>query len=298
MQNTNTLERGASPKAIQSHYDVGGDFFGLWLDDTFSYSCALWVARDADRDLQTAQIRKMDYHIDCARAANAERVLDVGCGWGATLRRLVHEHGVCEAVGLTLSLDQAERIARRPDARITVRLESWMDHAPAQHYDAIISVGAFEHFARPEWNAAEKVNAYRTFFLRCHDWLNAGGSLSLQTIAYGNLDPEEARHSPGHRFLLHEIFPETELPTLAEIVQASDGLFEFVTLRNDRDDYRRTCRVWFDRLLARKAEAVDMVGEEVVARYLRYLKLSAALFFYGQTALYRIAFRRLDNPRK
>ncbi len=298
MQNTNTLERGASPEAIQSHYDVGGDFYGLWLDDTFSYSCALWEPWHADGDLEAAQVRKMDYHIDHARAANAERVLDVGCGWGATLRRLVREHGVRQAVGLTLSRDQAERIARRPDARITVRLESWMDHRPARPYDAIISVGALEHFARPEWSAEKKASAYRAFFTHCHGWLHAGGCLSLQTIGYGNLDPEEARHTPGHRFLLHEIFPETELPTLAEIVKASDGLFEFVTLRNDRDDYRRTCRVWFSRLMARKAEAVDLVGEEVVARYLRYLKLSATLFHYGQTALFRIAFRRLDEPRK
>jgi cyclopropane-fatty-acyl-phospholipid synthase len=142
------------------------------------------------------------------------------------------------------------------------------------------------------------VSAYRAFFSRCHDWLNPAGCLSLQTIAYGNLDPEEALNSASHRFLLHEIFPETELPTLAEIVRASDGLFEFVTLRNDRDDYRRTCRVWFDRLMARRAEAARMVGEEVVARYLRYLKLSATLFHYGQTALYRIGLRRLDEPRK
>jgi cyclopropane-fatty-acyl-phospholipid synthase len=298
MQNTNTLERGSSPEAIQRHYDVGSDFYGLWLDDTFSYSCALWEPSDADDDLETAQLRKIDYHVHCARAADVARVLDVGCGWGATLRRLVTKYGVREAVGLTLSVDQVERIAAHPDPRITVRLESWMDHTPPRPYDAIVSVGAFEHFARSEWNAGEKVSAYRAFFSRCHDWLNPAGCLSLQTIAYGNLDPEEALNSAGHRFLLHEIFPETELPTLAEIVRASDGFFEFVTLRNDREDYRRTCRVWFDRLMARKTEGVRIVGEEVVARYLRYLKLSATLFHYGQTALFRIAFRRLDEPRK
>jgi cyclopropane-fatty-acyl-phospholipid synthase len=298
MQNANTLERGASPEAIQRHYDVGSDFYGLWLDDTMSYSCALWEPGDTDDDLKTAQLRKIDYHIESAHAANSARVLDIGCGWGATLRRLVREYGVQKAVGLTLSLDQEEHIASRPDARIEVRLESWLDHEPALPYDAIISIGAFEHFARPDWSSAEKANAYRAFFARCHDWLTPGTYLSLQTIAYGNLDPDEARHSPGHRFLLHEIFPETELPTLSEIVRAGDGLFEFVTLRNDRDDYRRTCRVWFNRLMARKADALERVGEEVVARYLRYLKLSATLFNYGQTALYRIAFRRLDEPRK
>lgn len=296
MPETQFSERGASPQAIQQHYDVGTDFYAFWLDDTLSYSCALWD--DANADLQTAQTRKIDYHIQSARAAGVERVLDVGCGWGALLHRLVNQHGVQEAVGLTLSVDQAEWIAALRHPSIQVRIESWMDHHPDRPYDAIISIGAFEHFGRPGWSSDEKVSAYRTFFSRCHAWLHPGACLSLQTIAYGNLDPNAARNSAGHRFLLHEVFPESELPTLAEIVDAADGLFEFVTLRNDRDDYRRTCRVWFDRLMARRAEATPLVGETVVARYLRYLKLSATLFHYGQTALYRIAFRRLDEPRK
>jgi cyclopropane-fatty-acyl-phospholipid synthase len=298
MSNVQSRERGASPEAIQQHYDVGSDFYAVWLDRTLTYSCALWLDGDSDDDLETAQLRKIDHHIISARARRVEHVLDVGCGWGATLKRLVSDYGVRQSTGLTLSVAQAEHIAAQPDPHIQVRIESWMDHTPDQPYDGIISIGAFEHFVRPGWTSDEKVSAYRAFFSRCHDWLRPGGCLSLQTIAYGNLDPDEARNSPGHRFLLHEIFPETELPTLGEIVRAADGLFEFVTLRNDRDDYRRTCRVWFDRLMKRRTQATTLVGEAVVARYLRYLKLSATLFHYAQTALYRIAFRRLDEPRK
>jgi cyclopropane-fatty-acyl-phospholipid synthase len=298
MQATTAEPRGASPQAIQQHYDVGNDFYQLWLDDTLSYSCALWNEDETDDALGQAQRRKLDYHIAESRAAGGACVLDVGCGWGAMLDRLVHDHGVGRAVGLTLSAEQAAWIAARRDPRLEIRLENWLDHQPAQPYDAILSIGAFEHFARPEWTDAEKVEAYRAFFTRCHQWLKADGRLSLQTIAYGDLGREEGRQTPGHPFLLQEIFPETDLPTLAELVAASNGLFEIVTLRNDRDHYRRTCRVWFDRLLARRAEATALVGEEVVSRYMRYLKFSATLFHYGQAHLLRLAFRKLHDWRQ
>ena len=208
----------------------------------------------------------------------------------------VHDAG--RAVGLTLSRQQEEWAAAARDPRVEVRRESWADHVPAALYDAIISIGAFEHFARPEWTEGEMTAAYRGFFARCHDWLRPGGRLSLQTIAYGNIDREENRASPARPFLLGEIFPETDLPTLAAIVTAADGLFEIVTLRNDREDYWRTCRVWFERLLARREEAAAVAGEAVMRRYLRYLKLSASLFHAGHTNLLRIAFRRLDEPRR
>jgi cyclopropane-fatty-acyl-phospholipid synthase len=295
MQATTGGPRGASPEAIQSHYDVGDDFYRLWLDPTLSYSCALWEGDEPDDALEAAQVRKIDYHVCQARAAGAARVLDVGCGWGATLRRLVDAHAVGHATGLTLSERQAQRVAAAGHPHVDVRLENWLDHTPAAPYDAVISVGAFEHFARPEWTDEKMAAAYRAFFERCHAWLRPDGWLSLQTIAYGSLDRHQGRQLPEHRFLLHEVFPETDLPALGQIAAASHGLFEVMALRNDRDDYRRTCRVWFARLLARRAEAGTLVGEEVVARYLRYLKLSATLFYYGQTALLRITFRRLDH---
>ncbi len=287
--------QGSSPAAIQKHYDIGDDFYRLWLDPTLSYSCALWRENEAGDQLEEAQVRKIDYHIDQARARGAARVLDVGCGWGALLTRLVEVHGVQHAVGLTLSQAQAARVASLSQPRVEARLESWMDHVPASPYDAIISVGAFEHFAKPDWPDAAKVAAYRAFFERCRDWLKPGGWLSLQTIAYGNVDWQEIKDAPGRRFLLGEVFPESELPTLPNLIAAWDGLFELVSLRNDRADYWRTCRVWLERLTARRAEAVAMVGEEVVAQYMRYLKFAAVLFNHGQCCLLRIALQSLGS---
>jgi cyclopropane-fatty-acyl-phospholipid synthase len=295
MQATQEAVRGASPEAIQRHYDVGNDFYRLWLDDSMSYSCALWEG--AADSLETAQTRKIDYHIAQARAAGAARVLDIGCGWGAVLKRLTTVHGAGRAVGLTLSREQEEWAVSAPDPRIEVRRESWVDHAPAAPYDAIISIGAFEHFARPEWTPEQQTLAYRRFFTRCHEWLRPGGRLSLQTIAYGNSNREESQASPNYPFLLGEIFPETDLPSLSAILAACDGLFEIITLRNDRKDYEYTCLAWLERLQARRREAVAVTDKAVVARFVRYLKLSAFLFHEGHTHLLRIAFRRLDRRR-
>jgi cyclopropane-fatty-acyl-phospholipid synthase len=289
--------RGASPEAIRHHYDVGNDFYRLWLDPTLTYSCALWSEDDHDDMLEIAQRRKIEHHAQWAHARGAERVLDIGCGWGAVLKYLAEEQGVRHAVGLTLSREQAEWIASFNHPGIEVRLESWTEHAPAQPYDAVVSIGAFEHFARPEWDDEHKLAAYRAFFARCHGWLRPGGRLSLQTIAYGDVDRTRFRASSQVQFIVREIFPESELPTLGQIIQASDGLFEVVALRNDREDYERTCRVWCSRLTAQRRQAVAVAGADVTARYVRYLRLSAASFQFGQTCLLRLAFRRLDGRR-
>lgn len=285
-----TQNPGASAEAIQHHYDASNDFYRLWLDTTNTYSCALWEENDT---LESAQLRKIDFHINQAKAMGAERVLDVGCGWGSTVKRLVEMHGVKHAVGLTLSKSQAEWIASFNQPRIEVKLESWSDHSPEAPYDAIISIGAFEHFAKANLSNAQKVEGYRTFFQRCHEWLKPGGWMSLQTIAYGNVRKEDMSE-----FIATEIFPESDLPSLADIAKASEGIFEIVELRNDRKDYERTNRLWLSRLKANRAEAVNLVGEEVVARYVKYLSLFLIGFHAGTMNLLRITMHRIDNPRK
>lgn len=143
----------------------------------------MWEEGDT---LERAQLRKMDYFVEQTRAAGAGRVLDVGCGGGALLRRLVETHGVERAVGLTLSQAQLDWIGGMGLPRTEVRLENWFDHQPAEPYDAIISVGAFEHFAS-RLSRPERLEAYRAFFQHCHDWLRPGTRLGLQTMAVGHV---------------------------------------------------------------------------------------------------------------
>jgi cyclopropane-fatty-acyl-phospholipid synthase len=176
--------RGASSSAIRHHYDVGTEFYALWLDPTLTYSCALWDG--ADDTLPDAQVRKLDYLAGEAGAIGAASVLDIGCGWGALLTRLVQVHGVGRAVGLTLSAEQATYVSALADDRCDVRIENWVDHRPAAPYDAIVSIGAFEHFARYGMSRADRISAYRRFFESCHAWLPSGGRLALQTNVRGN----------------------------------------------------------------------------------------------------------------
>jgi len=278
---------GASAGAIQFHYDLSDAFYRLWLDPQMIYSAALF---EDDDTLEAAQLRKLDYHIEQARATGRGRVLDVGCGWGAMLQRLVSKHGVKQATGLTLSRAQAEKIRADALPGVDVRLEGWTDHKAAAPYDAIISVGAFEHFVRPNLSSEEKIAIYREFFQFCHDSLRPKGRLSLQSISFGTL-----RAGQIDPFIADMIFPESDLPYAWEILQAADGLFEVVQLRNDRAHYRKTCREWYRNLELRRAEAIALVGEAKVADYERYLRISIASFALRALGLLRITFERLES---
>src|SRR5271166_1860271 len=217
---------GASAQAIQFHYDTGNDFFRLWLDETMTYSCAMWEPGDS---LANAQRRKIDYHVGEAKAGGKARVLEVGSGWGGVLRRLVEAHNVSCAVGLTLSRAQADWTLAHCLPGIQVRLENWVDHTPSTPYDTIISIGAFEHFARLDSTNEERLVSYSHFFQRSAGWLRKGGRLALQTFAYGDhADREATRKQRATRFLANDIFPETDPPCLTEIIQSIAGHFELV----------------------------------------------------------------------
>lgn len=271
--------------AVRHHYDVGNSFFERWLDPTMTYSCALWDGTD---DLETAQIRKLDWHARAMAAAPGQTVLDIGCGWGAMMDRLVRHWRVQRAVGLTLSHEQARHIAARRDFAISARLESWTDHQPTALYDGIVSVGAFEHFASPTLDDARRVATYRAFFQSCRDWLKPGGRLSLQTIAYDALSTRKFSD-----FIRREIFPDAELPTLGEILAASDGLFRPLLITDDGDGYARTCRVWRHRLLAAHGDSKRLTPE--ARRFQRYLRISEASFQRRNITLLRLAFERSSS---
>lgn len=282
------LPTGASADAIAHHYDVGNAFYALWLDASMTYSSALW--RRDDEDLETAQRNKLDWHLERAGIADAKRLLDVGCGWGALIRRALERNRACHCTGLTLSREQHDHIGAMDPARSEIRLESWADHRPLEPYDGIVSIGAFEHFARLDQSRDEKIAGYREFFRFCSRNLIEGGRLSLQTIVYEN----SARRHFSH-FFEQTIFPESDLPHLAEIAEASQHLFEIVEVRNDRHHYAKTLRQWSRRLRQHRDEAIALVGEHKYRDYEKYLALMVVAFHTGSTNLSRLALRRLPT---
>jgi cyclopropane-fatty-acyl-phospholipid synthase len=283
--------QGASPTAIQHHYDVGNEFYAMWLDPTLTYSCALWEGDDDT--LQAAQERKSDYLAREAGAIGVGAVLDVGCGWGGLLRRLVEQHDVANVVGLTLSEAQAGYVSGWADNRYDVRVENWADHQPSARYDAIISIGAFEHFAHFGMRRPDRVAAYRRFFESCHEWLPYGGRLALQTNIKGNNVCMDRRTALDMLFIIRHIFPQSVLPWPSEILEASERLFDVVFARNDPDHYARTCQAWLDRLLVSRERASVLVGERIVMDYERYLSAAVDAFTKRHLGLLRVVFERV-----
>lgn len=265
---------------------MGRDFFRLWLDDRLVYSCALWPG-DLDDDLDAAQLAKLAWHATAARVDGAARVLDVGCGWGALMQYLVAERHVGHVTGLTLSSDQFSAVPVTDHAE--VRLEDWRDHQPLSPYSAIVSIGAFEHFARPDLSRDQRRTVYRNFFDRCALWLVEGGRLSLQTIAFEDFEPSSGAVSS---FFTEEIFPESALPQLSDIVETAEQYFRLVGFRSDPEQYSQTLRLWQKRLETNQVEASNLVGRDTYRRYLRYLRVSRAMFDRRVCTLYRMIFER------
>ena len=278
---------GGSAEGIRGHYDVGNAFWPLVLGPTMAYSCALFAA--PKEDLDTAQRRKLQWHLQSAAVFEAKAALDIGCGWGSMLRMLSSQANVEHATGLTLSDAQAEYLEGLQLPKVETRLENWANHSPRALYDSIISIGAFEHFAKREETTGEKISVYRDFFEHCHRWLSPSGRMSLQTIAFGEMAREAA--SP----FMNEIFPDSDLPYLSEIVAATEGLFEIVALRNDRIHYAITTECWARNLSRNRAAAVRESGEAHVERMLRYFKLVAMGFRMGKQQLLRIALRPINR---
>lgn len=299
--NTRTDQRpraGATAEDIQAHYDIGKDFYALWLDPGMTYSCALWdgiAGAPGSTDLLVkAQNAKLRYHLDQAGITAGSRLLDIGCGWGSLLRMATEETGVQHAVGLTLSADQHAHVRslRLPGA--DVRVQDWRDHEPDDVYDGIVSIGAFEHFTDQSMSRDERIAAYRTFFARCAGWLPPLGRLSLQTIA---LTDDTDHDDSVPEFFARAVFPGSALPRLSEIAAACEPYFAISRLREDGADYARTLHGWSSRLFRAREQAQLLIGTDNYRRYRTYLRASEIVFMRQASTLYRITLRRWPERR-
>jgi cyclopropane-fatty-acyl-phospholipid synthase len=278
--------RGASAVAIQQHYDAGNDFYAAWLGTTMAYSAARWLPDEGPDDLDAAQERKLDWHLAAARAHGAARVLDVGCGWGAILTRLRDRAGVAEPVGITMSPAQAEWIAAR-EPGLQVAVTPWQDFRDPQPFDAIISIGALEHFARPDLDEAGKIAAYSDFFAFCAESLKPGGRLSLQTIAWLELPRAEQRAN-----LPEKLFPDSNLPNFNEIAAAADARFTVRHAEHEPFDYARTLRAWIRNIRAAEPSFSPRYGAALVKEYLQNFMLFTLGFESRRISVYRIILEK------
>ncbi|OBJ75980.1 cyclopropane mycolic acid synthase MmaA2 [Mycobacterium colombiense] len=265
---------------VQAHYDLSDDFFRLFLDPTQTYSCAFF-ARD-DMTLEEAQLAKIDLTLGKLGLRPGMTLLDIGCGWGATMRRAIERYDV-NVVGLTLSKNQAAHVQQSFDEMDTPRsrrvlLEGWEQFN--EPVDRISSIGAFEHFGH---------DRYDGFFAMAHNVLPADGVMLLHTIT--GLTKQEAidRGLPISigllrflKFLQTEIFPGGRLPTIEMVEEHSSRAGFTLTRRQSlQTHYARTLDLWAEALRARKDEAIEIQSEEVYERYIKYLTGCAKLFWGG-----------------
>ncbi|MBV9721252.1 MAG: class I SAM-dependent methyltransferase [Mycobacterium sp.] len=267
---------------VQSHYDLSDDFYRLFLDPTQTYSCA-YFERD-DMTLEEAQRAKIDLSLGKLGLQPGMTLLDVGCGWGATLRRAIEEHDV-NAIGLTLSKNQALHVQKSFDAMESPRskrvlLEGWEQfHEPV---DRIVSIGAFEHFG---------FDRYDDFFKMAYQALPDDGVMLLHTIVVPTVKELEQRQIKVTmtlirfvKFIMDEIFPGGRLPSVAVVEEhASKAGFAVARVQSLRLHYARTLDSWAAALEAHKDEAIAIQSEEVYERYIKYLTGCADLFRNGNT---------------
>jgi cyclopropane-fatty-acyl-phospholipid synthase len=289
---------GASRGAVESHYDIDNEFYALWLGPTMLYTSGWWEPGDNPDDRSGPAHRKMDRFAELVLPGPGARVLDVGCGWGSVLNRLVEHHDVAVATGLTLSTAQCEWARTNAVEGVEVLLEGWEEHKPADSYDAIVSFGAFEHFARDGSDRAKRVRRYQSFFESCYGWLRTGGRLGLETIVYEDA-PDTA--SPLGRGPLGDavlsVYPESTCPHLAEVLLGFEPWFELRVLRTDATDFALTCRQWSRALRARWPNAVAAVGEETAAKFRQYLAASEIQFRLRAITNARLVLQRRDHVR-
>jgi cyclopropane-fatty-acyl-phospholipid synthase len=265
---------------VQSHYDLSDDFYRLFLDESQTYSCAFFE-RD-DMTLEQAQLAKIDLSLGKLGLRPGMTLLDIGCGWGATMRRAVERYDV-NVVGLTLSENQhdyAEKAFATVDSARTKRvlLEGWEQFA--EPVDRIVSIGAFEHFGHDRWER---------FFKMTHDVLPDDGVMLLHTITRLTLDEVKERGIPFSMdaarfamFIAREIFPGGQLPTIGAVEEHSAAAgFTVTRIQSLQPHYARTLDMWARSLGARRDEAIAVQSEEVYERYMKYLAGCADMFRKG-----------------
>ena len=261
--------RRSDALAISHHYDVSNDFYRMVLGPSLTYSCAVF---DSPTDtLEQAQGNKHELICRKLGLKPGMRLLDVGCGWGAMVLHAVKHHGV-EAVGVTISRDQADLAAKRVAAqglssKVDIRMQDYRDVHDGP-YDAISSIGMFEHVGR---------RRLEQYFSKMAEVLRPGGRFVNHAISR----PKKERRTivPRRNFIDRYVFPDGELHEVGSVVTALQAAgLEVRHLENLREHYALTLRRWVANLEENWEPAVAEVGAARARIWRLYMAASAVNF--------------------
>ncbi len=295
--------RERDARAVRHHYDVSNEFFALFLDESMTYSCALF-SRELDSlegswgthppserrspTLEQAQAAKRELICRKLTLQEGERVLDVGCGWGSFVIHAAANYGV-QAVGITLSPAQAELARQRVaeaglDDRVEIRVADYRDLGTSgEHYDAIASIGMVEHVG------ANQIDLYAT---QLAGLLVSGGRLLNHGIA--RLRHGEAEAGP---FSERYVFPDAAPLHVSRVTLALERAgIEPLHVEGLREDYAETLSHWIERLDANRTRAEELAGPERVRVWRLYLRAARNGFRTGFTSIFQILGTR--PPRR
>jgi cyclopropane-fatty-acyl-phospholipid synthase len=263
---------------VAHHYDIGNDFYRLWMEADMQYSCGYFT--DPGNSLERAQLDKKTHLAAKLDLKPGQRVLDIGCGWGG-LALYLNRVADVDVLGVTLSTEQVELARERAAAagvadRVRFELMDYRDLNGT--FDRIISVGMFEHVGPP---------FYRAFFRKCRDLLADDGVMVLHTMGRmgrpGTTDP----------FIQKYIWPGGYIPSLSEIVSASEpARLIMADCEALRLHYPPTILHWYERFKAKKDEVVAMYDERFYRLWQFYLAAGMSMFSDGGMTVYQLQYLR------
>lgn len=263
-------------KQISFHYDIGNEFYRLWLDESMSYSCA-YFKNDTDT-LYQAQVQKVDHILEKLHLEKGMTLLDIGCGWGFLLKRAAEKYGV-KGVGITLSKEQYQKFSEDIKREgLTEKLEvKIMDYRELEKsgfkFDRVVSVGMLEHVGRGN---------YDLFFKNVNSVLKPGGLFLLHYIS-------ALKEYDGDPWIKKYIFPGGMIPSLREIIDLlPDNQFYTLDVESLRRHYSKTLLYWRENFMSHREEIKTIMGEEFTRMWELYLASCAATFHNGIIDLHQI----------